>query len=134
MRSTNHNIGLLILRLTLGLLLLLHGIAKLIHGIDPIKGMVASTGLPAFLGYSVYIGEVIFPLLLIVGYRTRLAAIGFALNMVAAIHLAHAADVSQLNSGGGWGIELQALYLFGALALVFTGGGKYAISHRRTWD
>ncbi len=134
MRRINHNIGLLILRLTLGTLLLLHGIAKLIHGIGPIKGMLSNAGMPAFLGYGVYLGEVVFPLLIIVGYRTRLAAIGIALNMVIAIYLAHTADIFHLNSAGGWRIELEALYLISALALVFMGSGRYGISRSRYWD
>ena len=32
-----------------------------------------------------------------------------------------------LNHGGGWGVELQALYFFGALAIAVLGTGRYAV-------
>ena len=38
--------GKLVLRLTLGILILLHGIAKITGGVGPILGMVAKAGLP----------------------------------------------------------------------------------------
>ena len=38
------------------------------------------------------------------------------------------------DAGGGWIIELEALFFACALALFFTGGGKYAVSAKSTWD
>lgn len=129
----NVNLGILIMRLSLGILMLLHGIAKL-NGIDGISGMLASKGLPTIFAYGVYVGEIIAPLLLIIGYRTRLAAIVFVVNCLVAILLAHSNDVFALTAHGGWKIELLGLYTFGALALVFTGGGSYSLSHKNSWD
>lgn len=130
----NNDLGLLIIRVSFGLLMLLHGIAKLLHGVDFLGGMFQSIGLPSFFAYTVYVGEVIAPLLLIVGFRTKLAAIAFAFTMVVAVLMAHAADVFSLTQTGGWAVELQALYFFGALALFFTGGGKLAVSSVSKWD
>jgi putative oxidoreductase len=130
----NHNIGLLILRITLGVLMLFHGIAKITHGVEGIEGMISSIGLPSFLAYGVYIGEIIVPLLLIIGFRTRLAALVFAFNMLVALLLVHASDIFSLTKHGGWAVELIALYLFGAVALFFTGGGQYALSSNNKWD
>ena len=67
MHNNLNDTGKLILRLTLGILILLHGIFKLRHGIDGIQGMVAGMGMPAFVAYGVFAGEVLGPLLLIVG-------------------------------------------------------------------
>ncbi|MGE0559869.1 MAG: DoxX family membrane protein, partial [Burkholderiales bacterium] len=53
------DIGKLVLRLTLGILMLLHGIAKLRFGVRGSEGMVVSHGLPAFFAYGVFDGEVI---------------------------------------------------------------------------
>ena len=53
------DIGKLILRLVLGGTILLHGIAKLTGGIEFISGSVTSAGLPAFVAYGVYVGEVV---------------------------------------------------------------------------
>lgn len=128
------DLGLLILRLSVGVLMLLHGIAKLQHGVGPIEGIITSAGLPAFLTYGVYLGEVVAPLFIIFGFGTRAAALVLAGNCVVAALTAHAADIISLNATGGWGVELLGLYFFGALALVFTGGGKYALSRKYIWD
>lgn len=130
----NNDLGLLIIRLSLGLLMLLHGIAKLSHGVDFLSGMFQDLGLPGFFAYSVYIGEVVAPVLLIIGYRTKLAALLFAFTMLAAVLMAHASDIFVLTETGGWAVELQALYFFGALALFFTGAGTYAVSKTSKWD
>lgn len=130
----NIDLGLLILRLSVGVLMLLHGISKLMHGADGIGQMLAASDLPSFIAYGVYVGEVIAPLFIIFGYGTRVAAAIFVFNMIVAVGMAHAADVFTLSESGGWAIELQGLYVFGALALMFTGAGKYALSSKRLWD
>lgn len=130
----NIDLGLLILRLSIGGLMLLHGISKLSHGAGMIEQMVAETGLPSFIAYGVYIGEIIAPLFIIVGYGTRIAAAIFAFNMIVAVSLAHSGDIFSLSNTGGWALELQGLYFFGALALLFTGAGKYAVSKKHLWD
>jgi len=132
--NKNIDAGLLILRLTLGGLMLFHGIAKVIHGIGGIQGMLSSKGLPGFFAYGVYVGEIIVPLLLIFGFRTRIAALIFAFNMLVAMLLAHSGDIFSLSKHGGWAVELIALFLFGAVALFFTGAGKYALSTSNKWD
>lgn len=70
----NTDLGILILRLSVGILMLLHGIAKLSHGAEGIEQMLAASGLPSFIAYGVYVGEVIAPLLIILGLGTRAAA------------------------------------------------------------
>lgn len=130
----NVDAGLLVLRLSVGVLMLLHGVAKLIYGIDPIAQMVQGAGLPSFIAYGVYVGELVAPLFILAGFGTRAAAAVFAFNMFVATLLAHASQVFQLDAMGGWALELQGLYFFGALALVFTGGGKYALSNKYIWD
>lgn len=134
MTNKNQNTGLLILRLSLGILMLLHGIAKLSHGVNGIKGMLADKGIPEFIAYGVYIGEVIAPILLIIGFRTRIAALAFAVTMLIALLLVHSNDIFSLGRAGGWAAELIGLYIFGAIALFFTGAGKYALSSSNKWD
>lgn len=131
--NTNKDLGLLILRLSVGLLMLLHGIAKL-KGVDFIEGMLSAKGLPAFLAYGVYVTEIIAPILIVIGFRTRLAAAVFVFGCLFALFLAHTQDIFTLNQHGGWGVELLGLYFFGALALYFMGGGKYGLSTTHKWD
>ncbi|MFS2053555.1 DoxX family protein, partial [Variovorax sp. CT11-76] len=94
--------GKLILRVALGILILLHGIAKVSKGVDGIGGMLASHGLPGVLAYLVYVGEIVAPVLLIIGLYTRPAAAIVAINMLVAIWLVHRKDLGALNGQGGW--------------------------------
>jgi putative oxidoreductase len=123
---TSSDAGRLLLRLAIGVLILMHGIAKIGSGPGSIIGMLTNHGLPGAFGYLVYVGEVLAPLLLIVGAWTRIAALIVAVNMVVAIALAHSGDLLSIGKTGGWAIELQGLYLFGALAIALLGAGRYS--------
>ncbi len=118
----------LVLRLTLGILLLMHGIFKVQNGIGPIIGMVSSTGLPGILAYAVYIGEFIAPILLIVGLYTRVAAILVIINMVVAIALAHSGQLAMLTQNGGLRLEAQYFFLFTAVAVYLGGAGRFSMN------
>ena len=129
-RNGQHDLGKLVLRLALGMLILLHGIAKLKGGVAPIEGMLQAHGLPAFLAYGAYVGEVLAPLMVIAGFHARIGAALMAINMVFAIALAHMGQLGQFNEGGGWAIELQAMYLASALAVALIGPGRFSINQR----
>ena len=124
------DLGKLILRLTVGVLMLLHGVAKVSGGVGGIGGMLQSSGLPAALAYGVYVGEVLAPLLVIIGFYARIGALIMVVNMLFAIGLAHMKDIFLLTKTGGWAIELQAFFLFTALAVALIGPGRYAINRR----
>jgi putative oxidoreductase len=117
----------LILRWLLGGLTLLHGIAKLMAGPAMVTGMMTKHGLPGALGYLVYVGEVIAPVLLIVGVWTRAAALVVVINMIVAVALVHMGQLAQLNQQGGWAVELQAFYLFTAVAIALLGAGRFSL-------
>ncbi|MDX9796412.1 MAG: DoxX family protein [Arcobacteraceae bacterium] len=116
--------GKLLLRLMVGGLMLFHGIAKINGGIDFIITKVTQEGFPEFLAYGVYIGEVVAPLLIILGLKTRFASFVVVLTMAFAIYLVHANDLLEITKTGAWAIELQMMYLLSALALMFLGAGK----------
>ena len=129
-QNTQQDLGKLILRLVLGVLILLHGMAKLKGGMGGIVGMVEAQGLPGFLGYAVLIGEVIAPLMLIVGFHARIGAVLVAVNMLVAIVLAHMGQLGQLNEQGGWALELQGMFLGTAVAIALLGPGRYSANGR----
>lgn len=129
----NFDLGLLILRVSLGLMMLPHSISKLDNGVENIQGILIERGFPVFLSYGVFVGEIVAPILMIVGLRTRLAAMIFVMNCIFIILLGPY-DITGLGKYGGWNAELPGLFLFGALTLVFTGGGKYAFSNQNKWD
>jgi putative oxidoreductase len=129
-KPVNEDTGKLILRIALGGMILMHGIAKLTGGIGFISGVVTGAGLPAFLAYGVYVGEVIAPLLVIVGLYSRIGAVVIAINMLFAIGLVHGAEFFTLNESGGWALELQGMFLFTAVAVALIGPGRFRINDR----
>ena len=122
--------ALLILRLVLGVMILLHGIAKLPPPPEGLMDMLAKANLPSVLAYGAYLGEIVAPILLIIGVWTRLAAVVIAINMVVAVLLVHAGDLVDLNKQGGYALELQAMFLFTAVALALTGAGRFSVGGR----
>jgi len=76
------------------------------------------------------VGEVLAPIMLIVGWHTRIAAGLIVINMLFAIGLAHMHELTALTGHGGWALELQAFYLMTAVALVFTGPGGIGINNK----
>ncbi|MDM0020136.1 DoxX family protein [Variovorax saccharolyticus] len=119
--------GKLVLRLALGILILLHGIAKLSNGVGFISSTLAANGLPGALAYLVYVGEILAPVLLIVGIYTRPAAWITVINMLVAIWLVHLKDLWVIGKTGGWALELQGMFLFAALAVAFLGAGRFSV-------
>lgn len=128
--GNSDDLGKLLLRVVLGVLILLHGVSKIMGGPGFVISAATSAGLPAAVGYLVYVGEVLAPILLIIGVWSRLAALIIAGNMAFAIFLVHMKQLTSLSNTGGWALELQGMFLFSALALVLLGAGRFSIGGR----
>lgn len=126
------DIGKLILRVMIGGLLIFHGISKIIHGIDFIKTALVADHLPSFIAYGVYVGEVVAPLFILAGAWTRLGGLVVAIDLVAAILLVRLPSFFTMTRGGGWGMELDAFFLLGALVICLIGPGRLKVGRRRT--
>jgi putative oxidoreductase len=127
----NESTGKLILRITLGLLILLHGIGKLMHGLDWIDGALTAAGLPTFFKYGVYVGEIVAPLFVIAGYYARIGAWLIAVNMLFAFGLAFGSQLFAIDAQtGGLVLEKEYMYLLSAIALALIGPGRYAINQK----
>ena len=131
----NNDLGLLLLRVSVGGLMLFHGVHKLIYGVGFIGGMLAQMGLPSFIAYFSLAAELIAALMIVAGLWTRLASVIMAGNMVVAILMAHLGTLFTVDpTTGGWAVELPMLYLLGAAVLCLTGGGKYALTKGHVTD
>jgi putative oxidoreductase len=119
--------GKLVLRVALGVLILFHGISKVLGGPAFVIGVAAKAGLPGAFGYLVYVGEVLGPLLLILGIWTRVGALIVVINMLVAVGLVHMSQLFTMAPTGGYGLELQAMYLFSAIAVALLGAGRYSL-------
>ena len=134
-RDSGLDFGLLVLRVGMGLMLMTHGIPKVMRLIeggggdwaDPIGlGPLPSLVLAAF-------AEAVCALLVVLGVKTRWFAVPVVVTMAVAAFVA--------KSGSPFtGRELALLYLAGFLALIFTGGGAWSFDgwragrrSRRRW-
>lgn len=129
------DVARLLLRLMLGALILLHGISKIRGGPGFILDIVEKAGLPEPFGYLVYVGEVVAPILVIIGLFTRAAALVIAINMIVAVLLVHIPQFFTLADTGGWALELQGLYVVVAVCVSLLGAGRYSVGGRHgVWN
>ena len=127
----NESTGKLILRITLGVLIIMHGISKLTGGIDWLDGALANAGLPAFFKYGVYVGEVLAPLAVIAGFYARIGAWLIAVNMLFALGLVHGAELFVIDpQSRTLVLELQYMFFFSAIAVALIGPGRYAFNQK----
>ncbi len=128
------DVGILLLRLGVGGLMIFHGVHKLMHGHGFIRQTLAEHALPELLWLGVPVGEVLAPVLILLGVAVRLSAAVVAFTMAFSIYLAFGLDGFRLNQFGGLAVELNLLFMFSSLALVFLGTGRCSVYRgRRAW-
>src|ERR687892_444372 len=120
----NQDLGKLLLRLTCGGILLFHGIHKVFVEVDHVKVILKNAGLPESLAYGNIVGEFIAPIFVLVGFKTRIAALIIAFNMLMSIVIAHPDIAFSINEYGGWMIETNVLYMMTAVVMFFAGAGR----------
>jgi len=126
------SVGLLLLRLFVGLGLAAHGFTKFFgeHGIAGFAGFLRSLGVPSpeTMAYVSAGTELVGGILVAIGLFTRVAAVPLAFNMFVAVITAHRASYFITNNPPGMEYALNLGVVF--LALVFTGPGKYSMDRR----
>jgi len=126
MNWSTDDAGKLLLRLLVGVLMLLHGFHKVITGPGEVASMLAAHGVPGFVAYGVYLGEVVGPVLIILGVYARIGALLVVADMLVALAVTHGLNVFHLNEYGGWQIELELFYGVGGLCIALLGAGAYS--------
>lgn len=124
------DLGKLVLRLTLGILMLFHGYEKIVNGVSGIETLLIKVGWPGWVAYGVYIGEIIAALLVIPGYYSRIGGLIIVINMIFAIALAHPSQLFAIGRSGGWALELQGFYLLSGLVVALIGPGRFCVNKR----
>jgi putative oxidoreductase len=111
----------LILRLTLGILMLTHGYSKLQSVLSGDLQFANPIGIgePTSLILTVF-AEFFCSILLIVGFGTRFAIIPLVITMLVIIFIVHAPDGMDKK-------EHPLLYLLPYIALFFLGSGKFSL-------
>jgi putative oxidoreductase len=127
-------VGLLLLRLALGLVFIIHGGQKLfVIGFGGTTGMLSNMGIPApgLIGPLLAIVEPLAGVGIVLGLVTRLAGLAVAVDMICAILLFHRMHGFFVPMG----IEFPMMLAAGGLTLASLGAGPwsidYAIAQRR---
>ena len=124
----NFDLGILFARLGLGVCLFMHSFAKILHGIGDVKSILTKAGLPEVMAYGSYVGEVIAPIMIILGIFSRIGAlliIGTSLTIMYVY--CGLGNLPKLISIGDFKAEILYLYIALSLCIIFSGSGKYAI-------
>lgn len=121
----NSDLGLLVLRVGISVLLLTHGFPKLMKFID---GNMAIVGDPIGVGglissILVLLGEVVAPVLVLIGLKSRMSALVAAATMAVAAFIAHAGDPIAQK-------EKALLFFIGFLAVAIMGAGRFSVDKK----
>ncbi len=124
----NQNLGILFLRIALGVPFIVHGIAKL-SSMDATVGFFTQIGFGSFSAWLVALVETIAGLAIVLGFMTEVAGILLAIVMLVAgiwvkMHLLKAGFLPSMTAPG---YELDFILFFAALAAAFIGSGKWAV-------
>jgi putative oxidoreductase len=127
------DLGKLVLRLGFGILFLLHGLHKFLdhpQSLVWIEGLLREAGLPTLLAWGVYAGELLAPLMIILGFFARIGAALTTITLIFALYLVHIPQWLQLTATGGWALELQGMFLLASIALLLLGPGRFSLNGR----
>ena len=134
---TNDDIGLFIARISLGIVILPHGLQKLLGlfggaGFSGTVDFFVGSGLPSAVAILIIIAESFGALGLILGFLSRLAAFGITLIMLGAIFMVHIQNGFFMNWFGnqaGEGFEYHLLALGLSFVVLIKGGGKWSVDN-----
>jgi putative oxidoreductase len=125
--------GVLLLRLTLGGVLLSHGLLKLLgFSLSGTVEFFDSLGVPGYLAYPVVIGEIGGGLLLILGLFSRWISLALLPILFGALWVHSGNGWLFSSTGGGWEFPLVLVLL--ALIQALLGNGAYALRWPVKWQ
>jgi putative oxidoreductase len=122
-------LGLLVMRLTLGAVMIGHGYSKVFGGLHHHAQFVASLGLPAWSGYLSAFAEFFGGIGVLLGLLTRFFAFAICIDLVVAIWKVHWHN--GLMAAGGKGYEFPLALTALAFGLIFLGAGPVSVDHIR---
>jgi putative oxidoreductase len=136
--ATHGGWACLIVRLGLGMVMLPHGLQKLLGWfggpglVRSVHSLTTARHLPVWLAVLVIVVESLGSLGLVVGFLTRVAAFGMACDMIGIIALGqwrHGFFMNWAGHKAGEGVEYHLLVLAMSLALMIAGAGHWSIDH-----
>lgn len=113
-------------RILLSIIFLIEGMNKIFNYESTIEYM-ENFNVPAYLAIPAIIVEILFPLLLIVGYQTKISALVLAIFTLATALIFHTDFTSQMQLTS----FLKNIAIVGGFLIIFVNGaGKYSIDHK----
>ncbi|MFC0273488.1 DoxX family protein [Metabacillus herbersteinensis] len=124
-----NEVGIVVLRVVLGLIFFVHGLTKFQGGINNTVGFFDSIGIPGFMAYVVALIELIGGIALILGIGTRIVSVLFAVIMLGAIATVKF-PVGLLGNGQMAGYELDLALLAMSIYLVFANKSAFSLDNK----
>ena len=123
------DLGKLFARITVAFFMLPHGITKLpfFWGLAQPETTLSKAGLPASLAFLAYIGEIVAPLMILLGWRVRIGALLVIATMLVALCITVGFSLFGLDAFGGFKGEKAMMYIAASVAILFLGSGKYSL-------
>lgn len=121
---TQYDVGTLVLRVVFGVLLGTHGYPKLTSGYKGTMDWLASKRIPRILGPLIGILEFVGGFFIVIGFLTPFVAALLVIQFLGMVLNGKRLGKSKLAD-----YEKDLLYLGGAFALIFLGGGSYSLDH-----
>ena len=144
-QTTNDDVGKLVLRVTVGALIVFHGLA-LATGDAGIPNNLVRWGLPAELMWIGFLIEFFGGVGMILGVYARLGGFLLGVFMLIALFMAHSGLMGSQNhwfmvannpAGNHWDhyfLETQMFYLLGAFSVALLGAGRYGLNIGGKWN
>lgn len=128
--ASNADLAATLLRVTSGVWFVIHALIKVfVFTIPGTVGFFESIGLPGALAYVIIAAELLGGIALIVGFKTRIVALGLSVILLGSIYTPHfSAGFLFSNANGGW--EFPAFWALTLWALALLGDGAYAVTKR----
>lgn len=131
--STRIDHAALLLRLSLGLLFIAHGLTKLlVFTPEGTAGFFESVGFPGTLAYPVMLAEIFGGAALITGFATRIVALVLLPLMLGATSVHFGNGWAFANPNGGW--EFPAFWTVTLIVQALLGSGSFALTANRPED
>jgi len=134
--QTNDKFSYWVPRVILGCVMFPHGMQKLFGWFggfgftNTMTYFTQTAGLPWIIAFLIIMGESLGSLGLIVGFFTRLSALGLIFIMVGAIttvHIPNGFFMNWFGKNAGEGFEYHLLVIGMSIPLLISGGGKYSV-------
>ena len=129
--TRNFEYAAFVLRVSLGVMFLAHGLLKLlVFTLPGTVGFFDSVGFPGWLAYPVTFGEIVGGLLLIAGVGTRVVSLALLPVLLGAVTVHFGNGWAYTNANGGW--EYAAFLSAASIAQALLGDGAFALRLHRS--